>query len=268
MLYSILTALKGFIIGSTMLVPGVSGGTMAMILGIYEDLIKSVSHFFKEVKSSLLFLILFAAGAFAGMFLFSSSILELMDRYPVISSFFFLGAVLGGIPVVIKESGMKKLSIRGAFFIALGALMVFAISLLPPNFLSDVNIASLTGILVLLVAGFFVSVALILPGISVSFVLLVLGIYEEILTAIKNLDFLYLSVLAFGLLIGIITTTKALETAMNKYRQPTFLIILGFVLGSALPLFPGLPQGQMLLICPIAMFAGFTIVQLISRLDS
>ena len=267
MFNNIIVALKGFIIGSTMLVPGVSGGTMAMILGIYEDLIKSISHFLKAKFSSLIFLGLFCAGALTGMFLFSNSILSVMEKFPMISTYFFLGAVLGGIPCILKESGVQKVTIPAAVHVAIGAVMVMGIELLPSDALSDLNLKSPLGIIVLLVAGFAVSIALILPGISVSFVLLVLGIYEDLLVAIHNLDYLFLGILGAGLILGIVTTTKALETAMVKHRKPTFLIILGFVIGSVVPIYPGPPTGFNILLCPTSAVLGFAIVQLISKLD-
>lgn len=263
----IITFFKGFIIGSTMLVPGVSGGTMAMILGIYQKLISSVSDFMKEKRKSILFLAVFSIGAFAGMALLSKGILALLNNYHMPVMYFFIGAVIGGIPMIVKSCGMKRLSLSTAVFPIIGAVAVMSIGLLPQGLFDSSQMNSLTGLFILFVAGFIAAIALILPGISVSFVLLVLGIYENIIEAFNQFNILYLGVLAIGLASGIISTTKLLDTAMKKYTRPTYLIILGFVIGSVIPVFPGAPSGIGLLICPACFISGIALIQLLFMLD-
>lgn len=259
--------LKGFIIGGTMLVPGVSGGTMAMILGIYENLIKSVSQFLHQKKKSIIFFGLFCIGAFIGMAIFSKSILTLLNNYHKPVMYFFIGAVAGGIPMIVKSCGLKRLSLRAAIFPILGAILVMSVLLIPHNLFKPSNMNSFMGIAVLFLAGFVAAIALVLPGISVSFVLLILGIYEEIIKAFDQLNIPYLAVLAVGLAVGIISTTKILETAMTKHKRTTYLIILGFVIGSVIPVFPGAPTGIDLVICPITFIAGIALIQLLYLLD-
>ena len=96
--------LKGLCVGGTMLVPGVSGGSMAMILGIYDKLITSVSSFFACKKRNALFLLLFALGGGAGMLLFANPLLYLPQRYPLVLRWFFIGAVAGSTPMMLKKS--------------------------------------------------------------------------------------------------------------------------------------------------------------------
>lgn len=95
--------LKGLCVGGTMLVPGVSGGSMAMILGIYDKLITSVSSFFACKKRNALFLLLFALGGGAGMLLFANPLLYLLERYPLVLRWFFIGAVAGSTPMMLKK---------------------------------------------------------------------------------------------------------------------------------------------------------------------
>ena len=259
--------IKGFIVGGTMLVPGVSGGTMAMILGIYEDLVKSVSKFLQQKKKSLIFLAIFCIGAFGGMAIFAKNILSLLNSYHMPVMYFFIGAVAGGIPMIIKSCGLKRLSLTTAIFPVIGAIAVMSISAIPQNMFAPANISSFYGIFILFIAGFIAAIALILPGISVSYVLLILGIYEEIIKAFDQLNIMYLAILAIGLLIGIISTTRILEKAMTKYKRATYLIILGFVIGSIFPVFPGAPSGTNLVVCPICFIAGFAIIELLYLLD-
>ena len=110
----LIIALKGLFVGGTMLVPGVSGGSMAMILGIYHELIASISSFLKHKKESLLFLGVFVAGALVGMALFARPLEALIERFPMPTLYFFIGAVVGGVPLMVKESGITSFSLKRA----------------------------------------------------------------------------------------------------------------------------------------------------------
>lgn len=264
---NISTLIKGFIIGGTMLVPGVSGGTMAMILGIYEDLISAVSSFMKQKRQSLIFLGLFCLGAFAGMALLAKGILTLLENYNMPVMYFFIGAVVGGIPMILKSCGLKRLSLSTIIYPMIGAAVVMSVELIPKGLFEINSMYSPSGLLILFIAGFIAAIALILPGISVSFVLLVLGIYENLIKAFDQFDIVYLGILALGLAAGIIGTTKILDKAMKKYTRPTYLIILGFVIGSVIPVFPGAPSGIGLVICPVCLILGIGIIQLLFMLD-
>ena len=99
-MFSLDTIIKGFIIGSTMMVPGVSGGSMAMVLGIYGKLITAVSSFFKDIKNNLKFLIQFSIFALIGIVLCAKPILGVIDRFPTIAMFFFIGLVFASVPML------------------------------------------------------------------------------------------------------------------------------------------------------------------------
>ena len=170
-----LTALKGLIIGGTMLVPGVSGGSMAMILGIYDRLISSVSSFMKSKKENLVFLVIFSLGGILGILLFANPLLQLIERYPMPMLYFFIGAVAGGIPLIVRQAGAKRLTWRIAGYVVLGLIAVSALGLLPPDLFNAENSTGATGFLLLLIAGFVTAAALVLPGISVSYLLLLLA---------------------------------------------------------------------------------------------
>ncbi len=265
---NILTLLKGLIIGGTMLVPGVSGGSMAMILGIYNRLISAISSFFQNVKKNVIFLGIFVVGALAGMVLFANPILSLIERFPKPMLYFFIGAALGGVPMMYKESQVKKISIKHIVYILVGIVIVTLLGLLPTDVFSAESQAGILRIVLLLVAGFIAALALILPGISVSYMLLVLGLYEPTITAVKNLDILFLLPLGIGVILGILLTTKLLETVMTKFPSVTYMVILGFILGSLTETFPGIPNGIEWLICILTLAAGFTAIYMLSKLES
>lgn len=256
---------KGMIIGATMLVPGVSGGTMAIVLGIYDKMVSAVSSFMKDKKRNFIILSLCAAGGVLGMFLFSKPLMLVIETYPMPSMYFFMGAVVGSIPLVFRMSKLKKFSVRGSIYILLGAAFVFALAYIPVDTGESAAKGGIEGTIFLSVAGLVAAAALILPGISVSFVLLVIGLYDETVAAISDMYMSYLIPLGAGLIIGILLITRILERAMEKYPQPTCLIILGFVLGSITEVFPGVPTGPELLLCILTFAMGAGCIILLSN---
>ena len=198
----LIIALKGLFVGGTMLVPGVSGGSMAMILGIYHELIASISSFLKHKKESLLFLGVFVAGALVGMALFARPLEALIERFPMPTLYFFIGAVVGGVPLMVKESGITSFSLKRADswkdigFALVGLVIVAAFEFIPAE---SWGAGALTGnapFYLLLIAGLVASVALVLPGISVSYILLVMGLYEELTRSLTDFNFAFLAPLA------------------------------------------------------------------------
>ena len=257
--------LKGMIIGGTMLVPGVSGGSMAMILGIYSRLVSSVSSFTKDKKGNFLFLVIFSLGGGTGMLLFARPLLSLIERYPMPMLYFFLGAVAGGVPLIFREAKIKFFSWRIFLYAGLGLILVMAFSLLPEGGLQSEMNAGILSFCLLLLAGFLAATALVLPGISVSYVLLLLGLYDETMRAISQLYLPFLVPLGLGLILGIVLTTRILERAMERHPQFTYLLILGFVLGSMCQVFPGIPaSGMEFFICLLMLAAGFCVIRLLS----
>ena len=264
---SLLNVIKGICVGGSMLIPGVSGGSMAMILGIYNELISSVSSFFKDKKSSTKLLGTFAVGGLIGILLFAKPLLYLTDKYTFPMMYFFVGAVMGSIPMIYKQAEIKKVSTRSVLYIILGMIIILLISFIPQE-LFQVDLS--TGImdyLLLVIAGIVAAIALVLPGISVSYMFLVLGMYEETIKAIDEFYIPYLIPLGIGLLLGIILTTRILEKAMNLYREATYLIILGFVIGSVIEVFPGIPSGIEIIISLVTLFIGYFLIRKLSNIN-
>ncbi len=263
-----LCGLKGLFVGGTMLVPGVSGGSMAIILGVYDRLVTSVSSFMKHKRKSAIFLGIFALGALLGMFLFAKPLLSIIEKFTLPAMYFFIGAVAGGVPMIIRKAEINKVSWRVFVYPILGFLIILLFSFLPENIFRSDNSQGWLSYLLLLIAGIIAAVALVLPGISVSYMLLLMGMYDETMKAIGELYFPYLLPLGIGLIVGIILTTKLLEKAMVNHPQPTYLIILGFIVGSVVEVFPGIPMGWNIPLCIALFLAGFVIIQLLSKLES
>ena len=208
------TVLKGGIIGATMIVPGVSGGTMAIILGIYDRLISAVSSFHKNVKENVLFLALFAIGAGCGFYLFATPVSWFLENFEFPTICFFVLIVLCGIPTIGKKSGVQKINFEALMYLIFGALLVTSISRLPSDvFQSMTNVGSRFW-LHLFLSGTAAAVALILPGISFTHFLLILGLYESLLDAVRNIQLTFLIPLGLGVVVGVLSLSKLLEHLM------------------------------------------------------
>lgn len=248
--------IKGIIIGIATLVPGVSGGTMAIILGLYDDIIHSISSFFSDIRKNTLFLLTVGIGGIIGLFGFSWIMKFLLSnfRFPMI--YFFIGVIIGGIPVLYKKTETPDRRMADWIYFAIGFIIIIVMKVYDGTI---VNLANSTGVLqfvFLFFAGIIIAIALILPGISTSFMLLAIGLYDIFIDAVSNVKLNYLVPIGLGTVFGVLTTTRVLENSMNKKPRPTYLLILGFVVGSILQVFPGLPGGLYTLLSVGA--TGFT----------
>lgn len=226
-------ALKALFTGASMLIPGVSGGTMALVLGFYDKLLKSISNIFRSFWKSagtLLFYVLFVGGGFV---LFSGAMSWLTEnlRLPVYS--FFVGAVLGGLPSVIRRGGTDKKSIlSGIPLLIAGIAAVILLSLIPES-----SSVSTSNIPLLILAGIMIAVALVMPGISFSHMLLVFGIYESVINAVKSFDILYLLPIGIASVAGVLLLAKLLDFCMEKYPAQSFYACAGFAAASSVDIF-------------------------------
>lgn len=264
---NIITIIKGLIIGGTMLVPGISGGTMAMTLGIYNELVASISTIRQRKRQNLIFLALFILGAAVGMLIFARPILYLIEVYPKPTIFFFLGAVSGAVPMIWRYSQVTKVRTKHVVYIIVGAIIILCLSFIPTELIHADSTKGMIGFLVLVAAGFISAVAFILPGISFSYFLLLLGLYDDTMAAIGDLNIMFLLPLIIGLAIGILISTKYLDRAMTVCPHATYLIILGFVIGSLIEAFPGVPQGLEWVTCIVTAFTGFGVIYAMSGSD-
>ncbi|MDR1630106.1 MAG: DUF368 domain-containing protein [Oscillospiraceae bacterium] len=269
----LLNVLKGIIIGGSMSVPGVSGGTMAMLLGCYSDLIHAVSSFTKNVRKNAFFLIQLAAGGGIGLLLISKLIESGLEHATIGQPLrcLFVGLVLGGLPLMYKmtkSASNETARVTDYLFGILGFVLVVLLTKVPENIL---NLASGRGplaVLFLLIAGFVVAIGLVLPGISAMGMIAALGLFETVNSAISNLDLALLVPLGAGGLVGIFGTTRIIEKLMDKFPRKTYLLIIGFVLGSVLQVLPDqAPQGWEILFWILAAAVGFALIMLLSRLE-
>ncbi len=261
------TLIKGAVVGASMLVPGMSGGTTALLLGIYDQLIAAVSSFGKNPRGNLFFLGVFLLGGVGGMLLFAQALLRLVTLFPQPMLYLFLGAILGGLPLMFSKAQVNRNNFHPALllYLLLGMGLVWVLAYLPPNLFQFPAAGGLRQTVVLLLTGVVAAVALVLPGISVSYLLLIIGVYHPTLSALSQGNIGFLLPLALGVFLGVICTTRLLEQAMVCHPQGTYLLIAGFVLGSLGEVFPGIPHTTLWLPCLLTFLLGLGLVGLLAR---
>lgn len=230
--------LCGFITGSVMAVPGISGGSAAMIIGVYDDLLRAVSRCFSEPRRNIPLLLRFALGGILGLFLMAGAISRLLTtpaEVPV--RFLFLGAVAGGIPAIFRKAGVRRMNASGLALILSGAAAVLLLASLPEGLFTQGE-RGFADMALQFTGGVLLAAALVLPGISASHFLYMLGIYDTVMEKLSTLDLIPLLPLAAGTVLGIFLTARLIETLFQRHQAGTFLVILGFMLASLRELIP------------------------------
>lgn len=237
----------GAIVGVANIIPGVSGGTMAVILKIYDRLIETLS--LKNVKKNLPFIIPLGIGAAVGIVLFSKAIEFLLGNYPMATNFTFMGLILGSIPMIFQRARGEKMEAKGMVSFLVALVVMVVIALLKPAESNAVLALTPLNLLILFGASAISTFAMILPGISGSFVMLVLGVYTTVLTSISGV-FTWpidgatwhcvgmLIPVGLGCIVGLIFGSKLVDVLSRKQPQATYFAILGLVVGSLLAVFP------------------------------
>lgn len=258
--------LKGLVIGVSNVLPGVSGGTIALLLGIYDRLIFAINHLFsKKWKEQLPFLLSVGAGLVVATFLFANVIDWLFEQYPQQIQFAFIGLIIGSLPLLLKQSGLKQ-TINGKYVFLLIFSVIIAASL---KFFSPAEATIITEMtpgtyLFLLFAGFIASSSMILPGISGSLMLLLIGAYGTIIRAVTVLQIDILIVTAIGIGLGVVVMSKVISYFLKQYPVATYAMIIGFVIGSLSVIFPGWPtNGVAILSSAGAFLIGLTLAYLL-----
>ena len=245
---NILLFIKGFIMGIANIIPGVSGGTLALILGIYEDFIGAISHFFSNLKKNICFLIPIAIGMLLAIASLSRVIDYSYKHFPIPTSLFFVGLVLGGIPMLVgKVRGKKEVKQASSYVIfALTFLLVMVMACSDFIFGEGLKVSftnmGLVQYLLLFIVGVVAAATMVIPGVSGSLVLMLLGYYYPVLTVIKectklqNLgsNIIILGVFGVGVLLGIVLISKLIEFLFQKYETKTYFGVLGFIVASIL----------------------------------
>lgn len=271
--------IKGMVIGMANIIPGVSGGTLAVVLGIYGKLIEAISNFFSKPekrKAYAIFLATVFLGAGSAIMLLANLMTYLLANHYQLTVFAFMGLIAGGIPAIwLAHPDMKTNGSRLASFI-IGAAIVIIPSILDIETQetaaansSAVLEFSLAGYGGLLFAGFMAGGGMIVPGISGSFILVLMGQYAVILSAVERFAVVPLMFVAVGTATGILVFSKIIETALKKSPAGTYYFILGLVTASLWVIFPGMPSSVTTALAGGVVFiAGAVLAYFMSRISS
>jgi len=257
--------IKGFVIGASMLVPGASGGTMAVILGIYDDLIHAVSTLKQNFKENSILLLQFIFSGLLGILLFSRPLLSAVTLWQKPMMFLFLGAIIGSIPPLYRKVKVARIKPVNIFVALIGVLFGVLTMFLPEGLFQLSESFHLYNFIMLIIAGIILAIALVLPGISASYVLLMMGMYDLTLLAIRELNILFLLPLIIGALAGTFLTAGILEREMQRHPQLTYMLIIGFMIGSLFEVFPGIPNGIEILYCLFTFTFGLSFILWIQK---
>ena len=252
----------GIAIGSGAILPGISSGVLCVIFGIYEKLIDSILNFFKSPKKNLKLLLPILIGIFIGVFVFSNMLNYLLTNFPIQIKSIFIGLILGSVPSLIKEINKNSKFKLHYLFYTLIAFIIGISSVFLESNISNNIVNENINYLYFLLSGFLMSIGVIIPGISSTVILMLMGVYSSYISSISSLYFPILIPLGIGLLLGSIIFMKITNFLLKKYYTHTFYTIIGFTLGSIFVLFPNIQFDLNGLICIICISIGCLIINL------
>ena len=240
----IIISLKGMAMGAADVVPGVSGGTIAFISGIYEELLNSISSFNLSLFSVLKnegfmkvwkmvngrFLLALFIGICISVLSLAKLIENLLENHPILIWSFFFGLVLASIIYIAKQ--IKIWNIKCYLYLILGLIFAYYITTLNPILTQN------SSPWFLFLACMIAICAIILPGISGSFILVLLGAYKPILNAINTKDFFSIIIFMAGAILGLLTFSRVLKWLFSKYKNYTLALLIGFITGSLNKIWP------------------------------
>ena len=270
--------IKGMMIGIANIIPGVSGGTLAVSMGIYNKLIHCITHIISEFKESIKFLLPIFAGAGIALIALTFVIQALFDYYPIPTNLLFIGLIIGGLPPVIDKVKGHSVTIGQIVAGILFFTLVVGMALLGSDGSKEVSLdVNILTIIKLLFVGIIAAATMIVPGVSGSMVLLILGYYQPIIrqitlfcTALVSFDmqglidgFLILFPFGLGVIIGILGIAKIIEIIFVKYPMHAYYAIIGLIAASPIAIlvcsdFSGFSIG-MLIAGIVALIVGFGI---------
>ena len=268
----IINILKGIFIGVGAILPGISSGVICMVLGIYEKLLDSILNFFKNVKNNVKFLLPLGFGGLCGAILFSNILVYFLNNIPIPTKSLFMGLLLGSIFTLYKyecnnvnEFNSRKIFSYLSFFVCffIGIILIYIENHLT---ISNEYIQNEYSFLFLVLSGFFMSIGIIVPGISSTVILMILGVYDTYLSAVSIVNMSVVFPMVIGIVLGSLIIMKITKILLNKFRSQTMFGIIGFGLGSIFILYPtyhfDLISFVSILILVLGFFIGKNIKQI------
>ena len=275
--------LRGAVIGVANIIPGVSGGTMMVSMGVYDTLIHCITHLFSEFKQSVKTLLPYAVGMLVGIVALASVLKFLFANYALPTSTAFIGLILGGLSPLLRKINKKKLN-----WVALAVFVLFFVGIVALALTGDVsNPESLTldmgQVIILVVMGAIAAATMIIPGVSGSMVLMLLGYYTPVLNAVDALKSAVFSVdfgamvnpfftllpFGVGVVLGIFGVAKLIEWLLARFPTQTYCGVLGLVVSSPIAILLRTDMAGVnwiiILVSLITFALGFAAAMLLAR---
>ncbi len=277
----IIDIVKGIFVGVANIIPGVSGGTMAVSMGIYDRLISSITNLFKQFKKSVISLLPIGIGCVIGLVGFTYAIQYLLANQPFPTCLAFIGMILGGVPILVSnlKKGMRTTHTKFGAVQIIAFLVLFALVIVMPLMKSEGQSASLTDpgvftIMKLFLVGIIASATMVIPGVSGSLVLMILGYYYGIIDTLKSfLDSLaafemdgilsgciVLIPFGIGVLLGIFLIAKLIDYLFRKHSVTTYSAIMGLIVASPFAIIYNVMQESGMRITVLNTIAGVVLL--------
>lgn len=261
----IIRLFKGGAVGIGGVLPGLSGGVLSVIFGVYDPIIKWLANPFKNFWKNIKYFLPYLIGGVLGIFVFATFVSEALNNYQEIAISLFLGFVAGTVPSLYRKAGEKGRT-SGNIITLVGVSILFTILMILAN--NELNLSLPSNFLVWMFAGGLIGLGVIVPGLSPSNFLLYFDLYEKMTTGISELDFSIIIPLGIGLVLIVLLLAKVIEYLFKKYYATMNHLILSLVIGSTIAIaythiftsFTGSGDNGMLIVWVIVAFIIGTIL--------
>ncbi len=267
--------LKGVFIGVANIIPGVSGGTIALSMGVYEKIIEAINNLKKDFKNSAKTLLPYVIGAVLGILVLAILIEFLLDKFPFPTVFAFIGLIIGGLPSIYNRVKNEKIKVTHIISFVIFALVIIVPTIVSNNVIDTAMTleVGIVPILIMLALGTIAAASMVVPGVSGSMILMMLGYYETILSSVSacvksliKFDFatcfhnlIFLIPFGIGVIVGIFLAAKIIEKLLKKYPNTTMWGIIALVVTSPFAILYGMNFASLNVIGIIASVITFVL---------
>lgn len=251
--------LCGFCLGTSVFAPGISGSIMAIIMGIYDKLLDIASNPFKNFKKNFIFLSPLGIGTVISLVLFILVFSYLFETYEKAVFMLFIGLIVGNLPMVYKEARKNKFK----WYYILGTVAAFAAALVVGIMSEGVGetqvIRENSNLMYIALSGILAGFASLIPGMSVSMILIVMGVYDYLIASAKALDIVTIAIVGVAFVLSMIVSSKLIKFIFAKFNGMAHFMVMGFLIGSVSGIFFTLPKDGSSLAGTIMLVIGLAI---------
>lgn len=255
---------KGILIGAGCILPGISSGVLCVVFGIYDKLLDSILNFFKDIRKNFIFLCPIVLGGLVGVIIFSKILQFLLYTYQLHTKSIFIGLILGGVVLLFKQiSKNEKFKIKNLVYLVISLVIGLGMVYIE----NKVGIDSVDNVsyMYLIISGFLMSIGIVVPGVSNTIILMLLGVYSLYLSSVSTLYLPVLIPMGIGLIFGSIIFMNIIKFLLDKFYIKTMFLIIGFTLGSIFVLIPKIENLLEMFIAVFCIISGYLIINMINN---